>query len=159
MIGLMSLQEQADVDFARARRRAFLGWLIGHFSGKRYGPRSFEEVRRKTRLSGGERSRRVVEVSKIAGSVGRHREFDRGFMPTRADAERWKRVDLAFLRGEETPPVSLYGVGGYYYVLDGNHRVSVARYQGVEMIEAEVVRLLAKCPADSGAKGPACRTG
>lgn len=82
--------------------------------------------------------RRTVEASKVVGSVGRWREFDREFMPVRASAERWKRVDEAFHRGEELPPVSLYRIGDRYYVHDGNHRVSVARYEGVEMIDAEV---------------------
>jgi len=34
--------------------------------------------------------------------------------------------------------VSLYKVGGFYFVLDGHHRVSVARYHGVEWIDADV---------------------
>jgi hypothetical protein len=73
------------------------------------------------------------------GGVGRCSEFDRDFMPTRASVEeRWKRVDRAYHRGEELPPVSLYKVGGSYSVLDGHHRVSVASYHGVEWIDAEV---------------------
>jgi hypothetical protein len=52
--------------------------------------------------------------------------------------ERWKRIDRAYHRGEELPPVSLYKVGGFYFVLDGHHRVSVASYHGVEWIDAEV---------------------
>jgi hypothetical protein len=40
----------------------------------------------------------------------------------------------------------LFKVGDEYFVEDGNHRVSVARYQGVEMIDAEVVELLARIP-------------
>ncbi|MDQ5809945.1 MAG: hypothetical protein M3358_04185, partial [Actinomycetota bacterium] len=72
-------------------------------------------------------------------SVGRCSEFDRDFMPAKASVEeRWKRIDRAFYRGEELPPVSLYKVGGFYFVLDGHHRVSVARYHSVEWIDAEV---------------------
>jgi ParB-like chromosome segregation protein Spo0J len=41
-------------------------------------------------------------------------------------------------RGMELLPVVLYEIGGSYFVLDGNHRVRVARYHGVEMIDAEV---------------------
>jgi hypothetical protein len=41
-------------------------------------------------------------------------------------------------RGEELPPVELYKIGRSYFALDGNHRVSVARYQGVEWIDAVV---------------------
>jgi hypothetical protein len=80
-----------------------------------------------------------VPVAQIVGSVGRCSEFDRDFMPTRASVEeRWKRVDRVFHRGEELPPVSLYKVGGFYFVLDGHHRVSVAAYHGVGWIDAKV---------------------
>ncbi len=65
-------------------------------------------------------------------------------------AERWKRVDRAFRRSVELPSVSLYKVGGTYFVLDGNHRVSVARFQGVEMIDAEVTVFLPSLPTCSG---------
>ena len=61
------------------------------------------------------------------------------FMPLRASAaEKWKRVDLAFHRGVDLPPVILYRLGDEYFVLDGNHRVSVARYHGLPAVEAEV---------------------
>jgi hypothetical protein len=52
--------------------------------------------------------------------------------------DRWKRIDRAFHRGEQLPPVSLYKVGGFYFVLDGHHGVSVASYHGVEWVDAEV---------------------
>ena len=55
-----------------------------------------------------------------------------------AAGERWKRVDLAFHRDQVLPPVSLYKLGDAYFVEDGNHRVSVARYHGAEWIEADV---------------------
>jgi hypothetical protein len=85
------------------------------------------------------RGTRVVELEKIVGSVGRHRDFDHAFMPLRAGVgERWKRVDLAFHRAVELPPVSLYKLGDAYFVQDGNHRVSVARYHDVTTIEAVV---------------------
>ena len=75
--------------------------------------------------------------------MGRYQHFDRNFMPKKTSLQsKWKRVDRAFVRGEELPPVSLYKIGDSYFVEDGNHRVSVARYQGVEMIDAEVVELM-----------------
>jgi hypothetical protein len=93
----------------------------------------------------------VVELSKIVGSVGRHREFDRNFMPLKASmAEKWKRVDRAFHGRVELPPVRLYKLGGAFFVEDGNHRVSVARYQGVEWIEAEVVEFHPRLSAGPG---------
>src|ERR671920_231089 len=81
----------------------------------------------------------AVVPQKIVGSVGRCRDFDRSFMPLRASVgERWKRVDLAFHRNVDLPPVSLYKLGDAYFVEDGNHRVSVARYHGVPGVEAYV---------------------
>ena len=80
-----------------------------------------------------------MDLEKIVGSVGRRRDFDGAFMPLRASAgERWKRVDLAFHQGKDLPPVSLYRLGDAYFVEDGNHRVSVARFHGAEWIEADV---------------------
>ena len=85
------------------------------------------------------RGMRTVSVGQIRGSAGRCSEFDSDFMPAKASVEeRWKHVDRAFHRGEELPPVSLYKVGGFYFVLDDHHRVSVARYHGVEWIDAYV---------------------
>jgi hypothetical protein len=56
----------------------------------------------------------------------------------KASPEKWKRIDGAFRLGQELPPVSLLESGGDYSVIDGNYRVSVARFHGVEWIDAEV---------------------
>ena len=80
--------------------------------------------------------------------MGRYGDFDRAFLPAKAGVgDKWKRIDRAFHRGEELPPVVLYKVGDAYFVEDGNHRVSVARYQGVDWIDAEVVELRSPVPA------------
>jgi hypothetical protein len=142
MVGYMSLEEQVDVDFTRARRRAFLRRLMARLrnGSASDGLPCFEDFRKKLGVVGGIRvGRRVVRVERIVGSVGRSSEFDRVFLPTKASVgERWKRIDRAFHRGEELPPVSLYKIGDSYFVADGNHRVSVARYHDVEWIDAEV---------------------
>jgi hypothetical protein len=146
----MNIEEQVDADFTRARQRAFLHRMKARL---RSGPsstslHSFEEVRKalgvsnKVRLGQG-----VVPVEKIVGSVGRYRDFDQTFLPARASVEsKWKRIDRAFHRGQELPPVMLYKVGEGYFEEDGNHRVSVARYQGVEWIDAEVVEVRSSIP-------------
>src|SRR5918998_1211004 len=128
----MSVEVQVEVDFERvaARLRRECSRLL-----------AFDEIG-ESRLAHNRRylGLRNVEVSKIVGSVGRHEAFDRGFMPTKASlAERWKRVDRAFHRGLDLPPVRLYRIGDSYFVEDGNHRVSVARYHGVPTIEADVI--------------------
>jgi hypothetical protein len=142
MVKYMSLEEQVDKEFLRAKHRAFFRRLVARSRGlpERGALLAFDAARRTVGADNRRYlGRRVVEVSKIVGSVGRHRQFDNGFMPTKASmAERWKRVDRAFHRGVELPPVRLYKLGDAYFVEDGNHRVSVARYQGVEWIDAEV---------------------
>ena len=140
MIGFMSVEAQVEADFSRARRRAFLGRMAARLRRECSRLLAFDEVR-EGHLAHNRRGLglKVVEVSKIVGSVGRNEAFDRGFMPTKASlAERWKRVDRAFHRGLDLPAVRLYKVGNSYFVEDGNHRVSVARYQGVQTIEADV---------------------
>ena len=150
---LMDPNEQADKDFSRARRRAFLK-RVGAYLRKDPASNqllSFDEVR--SALGAVEQAylgMRVVPVAKIVGSVGRHRDFDRAFLPSKPSlGGRWKKIDQAVLRAEELPPVSLYKIGDAYFVQDGNHRVSVARQQGVEMIDAEVVELRSRVPVDS----------
>jgi hypothetical protein len=136
MVGYMSLEEQVDAEFSRARRRALLRRVSTRLRRDDAPNRliCFDDVRK---LSGAvgkvHRGTRTVPVSQIGGSVGRSSEFDGDFMPTKASAEeRWKHVDRTFHRGKELPPVSLYKVGGFYFVLDGHHRVSVASYHGVD---------------------------
>jgi hypothetical protein len=142
MIGHMNLEVQVDVDFSRARRRALLRRIGARLRRHRAwdGLLCSDDVRKIPGAVGRiDRGMRTVLVSQIGGSVGRCSEFDGDFMPLKASAEdRWKRIDRAFHRGEVLPPVSLYKVGGFYFVLDGHHRVSVASYHGVEWIDAEV---------------------
>src|SRR5918998_1181351 len=143
MVGYMSLEEQVDADFSRARRRALLRQVrtrLRRDNASKWQLLCFDDLRKIPGASARVyRGMRTVPVSQIGGSVGRCSEFDGGFMPAKASVEeRWKRVDRAFHRGEELPPVSLYKVGGFYFVLDGHHRVSVASYHGVEWIDAEV---------------------
>jgi len=146
MIGFMSVEAQVEADFSRARRRAFLGRMAARLRRECGRLLAFDEAVRKGHPTHNRRALGLkdVEVSKIVGSVGRHEAFDRAFMPTKASlAERWMRVDRAFHRGLDLPAVRLYKVGDSYFVEDGNHRVSVARYQGVPTIEADVIEFFA----------------
>ncbi|MGH3090000.1 MAG: hypothetical protein ACRDSJ_22190 [Rubrobacteraceae bacterium] len=143
MYGGLTLLERVDLDFTRARRRAFWGSLarrLGFGSGRDV-LLDFEETRKKLgAISERKLGRKTVEVSKIVGSVGRSGDFDRDFMPVKARLrKKWEHVDRGFHRGKESRLVSLFKIGDDYYVSDGNHRVSVARFHGVEMIDAEVV--------------------
>ena len=151
MIPYINLNEQVDADFTRARRRARLRAAVARIRREHASNRllSFDDVRReraaKNRL---QRGTRVVEVEEIVGSVGRWDEFDRSFLPARTSVgQRWKRIDRAFQRSEDLPPVELYEIGDSYFVVDGHHRVSVARFHGVPTVEATVAEFHPKLPA------------
>jgi hypothetical protein len=88
-----------------------------------------------------------VPVGAIVGTVGRYRDFDRNFNPIRdATRQRWERISRAMLEGVELPPVELYKVGDAYFVKDGNHRVSVAKHQGITFLDAIVTELSTDVP-------------
>jgi hypothetical protein len=142
MIPYMDLNEQVDADFTRARRRARLRAVAARIRRRHASNRllSFDDLRREL-VANNRRPRgtRVVEVDEIVGSVGRWKDFDRSFLPARASVgHKWKRIDRAFHRGEDLPPVELYEIGNAYFVVDGHHRVSVARYHDVPTVEAAV---------------------
>ena len=147
MTGYVGVREQVDKDFHRALLKASLRrWkerLHRRSDTHHECLLSFEEAKSAlVRTSQAYRGMRTVEVEKIAGSVGRYKDFDGSFLPRKSSmGERWSRVDSAYHKGVELPAVSLYKLGDEYFVRDGNHRVSVARYHKVVTIDAEVVEL------------------
>lgn len=125
--------------FKQARRRAFFGDLMGRITGRNTDLLSFYDIKEQLNLTN-ERYLGLQEVplSKIVGSVGRYHDFNREFLP-RMDSlgDRWARVEASrHRRGMQ--PVDLYKVGDVYFVLDGNHRVSIARQEGAQTIAAYV---------------------
>src|SRR5215211_3309860 len=151
MIPYMDLNEQVDADFTRARHRARRRALAARIRREHTSNRllSFEDARREHAANNRlHRGTRVVEADRIIGSVGRWRDFDRSFLPARASVgHKWKRIDRAFQRGEDLPPVELYEIVDAYLVVHGHHRVSVARYHDVPTVEASVAEFHTKRPA------------
>lgn len=85
---------------------------------------------------------RDVALCAFAGTEGRSRDFSSGFWPLKGwMRERWNRVRGLMLSGDLTEPVTAFELGGLFFVRDGNHRVSVARAEGIEYLSAEVTRL------------------
>ncbi|HXF86624.1 MAG TPA: hypothetical protein VNK49_14680 [Anaerolineales bacterium] len=131
---------QARADFQRARFKAFLNRVWSLLSGKPLTLLSYDEVKEKLHIGGPiYRGVKTVRLDQIAGSLNRYHEFDRVFLPASNQlADRWQSVNRAFYQEISLPPVVLYKVGQVYFVVDGHHRVSVAREKGQEFIEAEV---------------------
>lgn len=140
----------AEARFDKARRQALIQKILAIVSHRSADLLPFEEVRR--RLRGTQEIRRGLQeipLDKIVGSVGRYRDFTRTFLPRNAAvAERWKRLDVALNRLEPIPPIEVYKLGDVYFVKDGNHRVSVARANGLTHIEAYVTEIPVKVPID-----------
>jgi uncharacterized ParB-like nuclease family protein len=134
------LSARVRADYERARFKAFFNRVFAVLSGQPTQLLSYDDVKEKLRIGGPiYRGVRTIRVDQIVGSLNRYHEFDRAFLPTQgATSSRWQKVDRAFYQEINLPPVVLYKVGQVYFVVDGHHRVSVAREQGQEFIEAEV---------------------
>jgi ParB-like nuclease family protein len=94
---------------------------------------------------------RAIPVDRIVGTDSRGRDFDHEFRPLRRHIrERWARVEQAFPDGG-FPPIVASKLGDAYFVLDGHHRVAIARQLKMETIDAEVTELTARwhLPADA----------
>jgi hypothetical protein len=137
-----------DGDYSAARTKALFNSVLARLAGRPNRLLSFDQVKDKLRLGGSVyRGIRPVPVKSIVGSVDRYRDFDRAFVPAQTfTADRWKAINRAFYRSEELPPIKLYQVGEAYFVLDGHHRVSVAREHDVEFIDAEVIEVHSRVP-------------
>jgi hypothetical protein len=145
-------EQEAAEEFAGARKKALLR-QIGAFLRRH--PRSnrllsFDETEALGPWRLAHLGRRTVPVESIVGSEGRYADFDDAFLPLQGSSEqKWRSVYAALRRGEELPPVSLLKVDDVYFVRDGNHRVSVARWLGVVALDGEVAELRAADPAQA----------
>jgi hypothetical protein len=138
-----TLIQQSESDFLKARNKALFNELQHFLNPEESKLLSFSEVKELLKPKGEVyMGMQVVPVSLIVGSEGRYRDFDNHFFPKSMHLKnRWESIDRAHLTDVILPPIILYEIGGLYFVRDGNHRVSVAKAQGVENIDAEVISL------------------
>ena len=127
----------ARADFERARRgylAARVGRLLTARRRSRTRPRDLSGVAalfwHSTRL-------RSIPLDAIVGIVDATTDFDAGFRPA-ADrvSTRWQSVARAHRAGRPLPPIAVIKRPDGHYVLDGRHRVSVARALGHAHIDA-----------------------
>ncbi|HEY3086270.1 MAG TPA: ParB N-terminal domain-containing protein [Candidatus Dormibacteraeota bacterium] len=142
---------RAIQDFDSARARAFWRNLRTILTGRADRLRSIDPMLRAAgmegRAFGGVHE---IPVEKIAGSVApdlKTGDFDPGFLPlNRRMRDRWTRIYQAMVEGDELPPIDVYKVDDRYYVIDGHHRVSVARRLGRPVINARVINVKTRAP-------------
>jgi hypothetical protein len=139
-------------DFHRARRRANMQQILSRLSRKSVDALSYEQVRKALKIARHLPDQRAPELrdiplDAIVGSVGRYSDFTRSFLPKETvDEGRWAGVKVAATGLAGLPPIEVYQIGEAYFVLDGNHRVSVARQLDATHIEASVTKLQTKVP-------------
>lgn len=147
--------------------------LAAVFAARRAGVKSFErELAAGPLLSCADAGCQAVNVAQVVGSVGRWRELRPDFFyrsPFRS-RERFERVGDALRRGVALPPLELYQLSFYqdgapeqrrveFYVLDGHHRVAMARRLGQEFVDAHIVEYRVATPASPAGAGVADQPG
>lgn len=151
----MSLERiRAIEDFDAARARVFRRSLVRILTGRAQRLRSIDPLLHAAGLEGRSFGGvREIPVDKIVGSVApdfKSGDFDPGFLPiNRRMRERWTRIYQAMVEGDELPPIDVYKVDDQYYVIDGHHRVSVARNLGRPVINARVINVKTRAPLTS----------
>ena len=133
----------AGQDFDRAYQKGFMRSIFGALRNKRSGLLSFNEIRKQLTIENQvDRGMQEILISQIIGSLSRYHDFDNTFLPKQTFTRgRWQHIDKLHLTGEVLPPVEVYQLGEFYFVIDGNHRVSVAREKGQKFIDAHVIEL------------------
>ncbi|GJM41606.1 MAG: universal stress protein UspA [Ardenticatenaceae bacterium] len=135
-------------DFKRARRSAAMQQMMARLTGKSADLLAYDDVCQAVKSSD-ELKQGVYEIplDAIVGSVGRYQDFTRAFWPKNDNAEeRWVRVKTAVNDMVGMPPIDVYKVGEVYFVIDGNHRVSIARQLGSDSITARVTEVSLRVP-------------
>ena len=152
---------RAHEDFDQARRKAAWRDWASLLTRKKNRLLSFNEIRQGLLLTGQHYlGFQMVPLNKIVGSEGRFHEFDRAFYPRENHTrDRWLRIDQAHYDDVTLPPVELIKVEESYFVRDGNHRVSVARARGHQVIDAYVTEVKVSTEHSCAGRGKdACAT-
>ncbi len=140
-------------DFHRLRGKAAFDRFWAGIRGESLDLLPYDEVSSKLRaVSQTNIGLKQVPLKNIVGSVNRTSDFDRNFRPlSDDDGSRWANVKAAMTSPltPGVPPVSLYKIGEAYFVMDGNHRISIAKQMGLDSIEAYVTEVRSKVPLSS----------
>ena len=114
----MAMDSTAMEDFSKAKRKAKFQGILSALQWKNNDLMSLYEVtsiikpKSETYLG-----MRTIPVSRIIGSEGRYHDFSSAFLPKREQLRsRWCSIDSAMMSDVVLPPISVYSLGGYYFV-------------------------------------------
>src|SRR5215213_3783336 len=92
-----------------------------------------------------------IPLDALVGTDGRASSFTRDFRPLHAfSRDRLRSLEAAFADGA-FPPIVAVKLGETYFVIDGHHRVALARRAGAAIIDTDVTELIARVPLPAGA--------
>lgn len=95
-----------------------------------------------------------IPLKKIVGTYyhSRRMMFTKSFLPLESEhtefGQKWAQLCQAHLSEGIRDPIKVYEYMNYYYVLEGNKRVSVLKYFDAVSVTAEVTRLVPKYDPD-----------
>lgn len=140
MMGSPSVTRTLHEQFRQLRNKAVRRKLFALLFGQRHRLINLGEVQKAVKVNArAHGGLKLVPVEKIRGSINRCNDFDADFRPLQEyTKERWVNIALAYSRDESLPPVELVDLDDTYFVIDGHHRISVAKMLGQREIEAEV---------------------
>ena len=94
---------------------------------------------------------REIPLDALVGTDSRADSFTRDFRPLHAfSRDRLRSLQRAFADGA-FPPIVAVKLGETYFVIDGHHRVALARRAGAAVIDGDVTELIARVPLPAGA--------
>jgi nucleotide-binding universal stress UspA family protein len=139
-------QTRAREDFDQARKEAALQDLLAGLRRKSRELIAFDDIQaRFSVIPSAKEEIRSIQLDAVVGSVGRYNDFNRDFLPRNpSDMDRWTSVKRARDANIDLPPIKVYQVGEIFFVIDGNHRVSVAKRRGETEIRASVIEIPAR---------------
>ncbi len=90
---------------------------------------------------------RSIDTADIVGSVGRAQELDCNFRPRGEPwTDRHRLLEAKMQRGEPTEPIKVFLVQreekAEYYVVDGHHRVALAKRNAFKELNADVTEVV-----------------
>lgn len=134
---------QSEAEFSRARSRGFWEIKRSLAAGHAAYLLSFDETIKGVKTGPTiQLGLKDIPLRNIVGSLGRAQDFTAGFMPRVHDErgkERWRLIYTLAVSGAGFPPVEVFQVGPAYFVQNGHHRVSVAKYLRWPTIQAFVI--------------------
>lgn len=139
-------RDTAIESFRQARRLARMEQLRARLGGRSAKILCYQDIHDAVKAKMGPMlGLKEIPLDSIVGSVERCADFTRAFLPLTDSAEqRW--ADIWNASPDKLPPIRVTQLGPIYFVVDGHHRVSVARRRGWTNLAAYVVQARSRVP-------------